>query len=287
MSLRILARVPGVSTAPAERPPLRVDDLRDLDAWSVDVVAASPSTNAALAERARSGASARSVLVAEHQTAGRGRIDRTFTTPDRAALTFSVLLRPTLAPQRWPWLPLVAGLAVRSGIRRLHPSLDVQLKWPNDVLIASAPDDVGKVCGILTERIETPDGPAAIIGMGINASTTREELPVPSATSLLVAGNGNGAVDRTALLVEILADLDVLVRRWEADEVDGLREEYAAACATLHRRVRAELPGGTHLEGDAVGIDDGGSLVVETVSGRRVVSAGDLIHVRASGPEPS
>lgn len=274
-----------MSTEPVDRPALRADELTSA-AWQVEVVAASPSTNADLAERARAGAPTRSVLVAEHQTAGRGRIDRTFVTPDRAAVTFSVLLRPDASPETWTWLPLLAGLAVRGGIGRLHPDLDVRLKWPNDVLVITG-SGTGKICGILTERIETPSGPAAIIGCGVNVSTTPEELPVSTAASLLTAGVTAEAIDRTALLGAILDELDALVRRWEgggADAADALRREYAAACATLGQLVRVELPGGANVEGDARDIDRSGSLVVETAQGLRSVSAGDVIHVRPSGP---
>ena len=98
-------------------------------------MASCPSTNAELARRARAGAEAGSVLVADHQTAGRGRLDRTWVSPPGSALTFSVLLAPDRVPvARWPWLPLLVGIAVAEGVRRVA-EVDCSLKWPNDVLV--------------------------------------------------------------------------------------------------------------------------------------------------------
>ena len=112
------------------------------------------------------------VVVAEHQTAGRGRLDRTWETPARAALTFSVLLRPGSPPADWPWLPLLTGYAVARALREAGVPTPA-LKWPNDVLV-----DDRKVAGILVERVETPTGPAAVVGIGLNVAPTAEELPV-------------------------------------------------------------------------------------------------------------
>lgn len=267
------------------RAPLRVEELADVPGaagWRVEVVDTSPSTNADLAARARAGAAGGLVLVAEHQTAGRGRIDRTFLTPARAALTFSVLLRPAAPAQQWPWLPLLTGLAARSALARLHPEVAVSLKWPNDVLVAPAgrSEEPGKVAGILAERVETPDGPAAVIGIGINTATTREELPVPTATSLRTAGVPPAAIDRTLLLRTVLGDLSALLTRWERGDLGELRASYAAACATVGRHVRVELPQGDALVGTAVDVDGSGCLVVEAGDRRHTVGAGDVIHVR-------
>ncbi|WZH53280.1 MAG: biotin--[acetyl-CoA-carboxylase] ligase [Nocardioides alkalitolerans] len=267
------------------RAPLRVEELADVPGavgWRVEVVESSPSTNADLAARARDGAPGGLVLVAEHQTAGRGRIDRAFHTPARAALTFSVLLRPGVPAQHWPWLPLVTGLAARGALARLHGEVDVALKWPNDVLVAPAgrSEEPGKVAGILAERVDTPTGPAAVIGIGINTATGREELPVPTAASLRTVGVPVAAIDRTALLREVLTDLSALLVRWERGDLAGLRASYAAACATVGRRVRVELPQGDALVGDAVDVDGSGCLVVEADGRRHTVGAGDVIHVR-------
>ena len=234
----------------------------------IEVLAEAASTNALLAERAREGA-APLVLVAEHQTAGRGRLDRTWETPARAALTFSVMLRPSLRPEQWPWLPLLTGLAVAEAL-----PISASLKWPNDVLVGDR-----KVCGILVERVESPVGPAAIVGIGINVTTTEAELPVPTATSLLLEG---AAVDRTQLLLDVLGSLHSLQGQWAAQGDAWLRAAYTSACSSLRRTVRVDLPGGTHLTGEAVDLDAQGRLVVNGPDGPVPVGAGDVVHVRAA-----
>ncbi len=243
----------------------------------VEVVPEAPSTNAALAARARAGEPAGLVLVTDHQTAGRGRLDRVWVTPPRAALTVSLLVAADPVPTaRWPWLPLLTGLAVVDGVRRAT-GLEATLKWPNDVLV-----DEGKVAGILVERVDAPGGAAAVVGVGVNVSSTREELPVPAATSLLLAGAE--APDRAGLLRAVLAAFDDLFAGWCAAGGDpvasGLRASYLRACGTVGREVRVELPGGRALTGRAVGVDAEGRLEVEAGGRVRVLGAGDVVHVR-------
>ena len=262
-----------MTSVPPARPPLDPDRLADAAGLHVEVVAAAPSTNALVAERARQGAAEGLVVVAEHQTSGRGRLDRTWETPDRAALTFSVLLRPEVSAARWPWLPLLTGYAVARALRA--GGHDARLKWPNDVLLG--PEE-RKVAGILVERIETPQGPAAVAGVGLNVSTLPEELPVPTATSLMI---GSGAEpDRNGLLLEVLRALREEYDAWRAGDGTALRAAYLSACATVGRDVRVELPGGRRLVGPATGIDAGGRLVVAGADGEMAVGAGDVVHVR-------
>ncbi len=243
---------------------------------SVEVVATSPSTNADLAARARAGQPPWSVLVADHQTAGRGRLDRVWTTPPRSALTFSALVAPDAVPaQHWPWLPLLTGLAVVAGVRRAA-GVRAALKWPNDVQVEEA-----KLAGILVERVEAPEGARAVIGVGLNVSMTRAELPVPTATSLLLAGAASP--DREALLAAVLAELGGRLRRWFAaagDPEQGLREEYLRCCVTVGRDVSVQLPNGASLLGRAVGVDASGRLEVRSGGRVHAVGAGDVIHVR-------
>lgn len=243
----------------------------------VEVVETTPSTNADAADRARAGAPEGTVVVAEHQTAGRGRLDRTWETPARSALTFSLLLRPSVPPADWPWLPLLTGHIVAKALRGLGYTAAV-VKWPNDVLLG---DD--KVAGILVERIETPSGPAAVVGIGLNVSLTEDELPVPSATSLALASGTEP--DRTAVLVELLRELREAYDAWQAggsDATTHLRSSYAAACVTVGREVRVDLPSGETLLGRATGIDEAGRLVVVGPDGEVAVGAGDVVHVRAA-----
>src|SRR3954447_11494634 len=275
-------RLAAVIPDPAARPPL---DVRRLAAAAagllpplvVEVVDEAGSTNALVAARGSAGARQGLVVVAEHQTAGRGRLDRRWETPERAALTFSLLLRPTTPAQSWPWLPLLAGHAVAQALR--GSGFDASVKWPNDVLLARPDGESRKVAGILVERIETGDGPAAVVGVGLNVGMTAAELPVPEAISLAIASD-DGPPDRTDLLVTVLRALMDAYTSWEAGA--DLGEPYAAACSTLGRDVRVELPSGEVVTGRATGVDASGRLVVEGDGVRSAVSAGDVVHVRAT-----
>ena len=246
----------------------------------VELLETTTSTNLVAAERARAGAAEGLVVVAEHQTAARGRLDRTWEAPPRSSLVFSLVLRPTVPPASWPWLPLLTGHTVSRTLR--GEGYDAGVKWPNDVLIARADGESRKLVGILVERIETPDGPAAIVGVGINVSLTEAELPVPTATSLAIESGVEP--DRTALLVTVLRSLREAYDLWQAGgdtATDRLRTSYAEACVTVGRDVRVELPGGSVLTGRATGVDPGGRLIVTGPGGETVVGAGDVVHVRA------
>jgi BirA family biotin operon repressor/biotin-[acetyl-CoA-carboxylase] ligase len=257
------------------RPSLDRTALASVPGFSVEVVETAASTNRLVADRARSGADEGLVVVTEHQTAGRGRLDRVWVTPPRAALTFSVLLRPSVPETAWPWLPLLTGAAVVDGVEAAGGPR-CTLKWPNDVL-----HDGAKLAGLLAERVDTPPGPAAVVGVGLNVSTTRAELPVATATSLALVSAP--VPDRTALLVSILAALDARYRAWLASGGDargGLREEYERRCETLGRYVRVHLPVGGPLEGTARRVSYDGGLVLDTARGAVTVTAGDVVHVR-------
>ena len=258
----------------ADRPPLDLDRLATPVDWSVEVVDATPSTNALVAERARSGAAGEGlVVVAEHQTAGRGRLDRTWETPARSALTMSLLLVPRAAAADWPWLPLLTGYAAARALRQLGAS--VTLKWPNDVLLGDR-----KLAGILTERVDTPTGPAVVAGIGINVGLRRDELPHDGATSLAIE---DVAVDRTDLLSALLRSLRTEYDAFQRGELAALRTAYAGSCATIGREVSVDLPTGERLVGEATGIDEGGRLLVAGPAGVVPVSAGDVVHATIVG----
>ena len=179
-------------------------------AWArVDVVDRVGSTNAALLASAASGAPDRSVLVAEHQDAGRGRLGRDWVSPPGTGVTVSVLLRPDVPPDRYGWLPLLAGLAVRDAVRELVPA-QVCLKWPNDLLLG---DEQRKAGGILAEATSGPDGTAVVLGIGLNVSGGPGALPA-NATSL--HAEGAQAVDRTKVLVAVLTRLAERESAWRA-----------------------------------------------------------------------
>ena len=233
------------------------------------VVAETGSTNADLADAAREGAAEGTVLVAERQTAGRGRLGRSWESPPRAGLMVSVLLRPAEVPvARYGWLPLLAGVALAETVRRVS-DVDAYLKWPNDLLL---PGD--RKCGGILAEVVAPG--AVVIGIGLNVSLTEDELPRPEATSLALAG---APTDRDPLLRQLLRSLAFWYERWRTGSI---RDDYLSHCGTIGRRVRVELPDGGVHEGIAVDVDDEGRLVLTTQGpdGRVTVAAGDVVHVR-------
>jgi BirA family transcriptional regulator, biotin operon repressor / biotin---[acetyl-CoA-carboxylase] ligase len=238
----------------------------------VDVVAETGSTNADLL--ARHEAPDRSVLVAEVQSAGRGRLDRTWTSAPGAGLTFSVLLRPGAPIPTWGWLPLLTGVALHSAVTEFA-GVDAALKWPNDLL---AGPDRRKAAGVLAQT----SGDAVVIGIGLNVSTTADELPVETATSLALSGASD--VGRSGLLVAILTALDARVAQWEDvggdAEACGLAAAYRAACSTIGQQVSVSATDGRAITGTARSIDSDGRLIVTTDAGDQVVGAGDVQHLR-------
>ena len=253
-----------------ERPPLRAGALQAAlasDGYDLVVLEETESTNADLAERARVGALEGTVVVAESQTAGRGRQGRSWQSPPRAGLTFSVLLRP---PQVSAWLPLLAGLSVAVALRE-QAGVEAGLKWPNDVLVGAG-NSARKVAGLLAEIPGGGQG-GVVIGIGLNVTTRAAELPDDRATSLALAGALT--TDRETLLKAILRSLARAYASWRADP-EALIPAYRSACLTLGRQVRVELPDGQSYEGQARDIDPEGRLVVD----ERAFAAGDVIHLR-------
>ena len=260
-----------------DRPPLDAAALRSSltgpGRFWTDIVVTAETLNTIddVAAAARSGAPEGTVHTTDTQTAGRGRLGRPWVSPTGSGVIVSLLLRPDAVPaRRWVWLPLLVGLAVDATVRECGVASG--LKWPNDVLV-----DGRKLAGILLERIETPQGAAAIIGVGLNVSLRREELPVDTATSLVLEGATE--IDRTIVLRRFLRNLEALYRAWSAaggDPASGIRDSYVRRCVTLGTRVRVSLPDGGSLEGQATGIDELGRLLVDG----RAISAGDVTHVR-------
>lgn len=277
-----------------DRPPLNLAGLRRAllrpeSLWTeIELVQETGSTNTDLVERLRRGQSAveeGTVLVAERQTSGRGRLDRDWSAPARSGLFFSVVLRPgqAIEPRRLGWLPLLAGVATATALSRTA-GVDTALKWPND-LMAAVRREERKIGGILAERIGDQEHGAVVLGIGLNVSLGAEELPVPGAGSLLLADAQN--IDRDPLLRAVLRSIEEWYLKWREADGDasacGLQETYAAGCATLGRQVRAELPGGHQREGEAVAIDGDGQLVLSTGGGvLESVDAGDIVHLRPS-----
>lgn len=232
------------------------------------------------------------VMVTSSQTNGRGRLGRVWVAPPGKSLAISVLLRPETAAgeplglEHFGWLPLLAGLAMTEAVTNLLPDRSVTLKWPNDVLVGGQ-----KISGLLAELL--PDGPAVVMGAGLNLALTAEELPTTTSTSLLIEG---AALTGDALADAALAGyLDALRRRYTGFLRDGagagagagaaaasaeLRAELALVCSTLGQEVRVHLPSGDDLVGIATDIDDSGRLMVATDGAVVAVAAGDVTHLR-------
>jgi BirA family biotin operon repressor/biotin-[acetyl-CoA-carboxylase] ligase len=284
--------VPASQYTDLDRPPLSPRALERAlvtpdGLWTrIDVRAETGSTNADLAAAASRGEPEGLVVVAERQTAGRGRRDRQWTSPPRAGITLSVLLRPGEASEEkgWPaispggfgWLPLLAGVALVEAVRRIT-GLEASLKWPNDLLI-----DDRKCAGILAEVADA----AVVVGIGLNVTTRAEELPETTglpATSLKVAGAE--VTDRDPIVRALLRGIAGWYGGWRETggdaELSGLLAAYRRECGTIGRQVRVLLPGGGEMTGEATGVDVGGPLMIRTADGvSHRVSAGDVLHVR-------
>jgi BirA family biotin operon repressor/biotin-[acetyl-CoA-carboxylase] ligase len=238
------------------------------------------STNTAMAGAAEDGAPHASVLVAEEQTAGKGRLGRSWTAPARSGLFTSILVRPRTPGVTWTWLPLLAGIAVHEAVGRAC-GLEVGLKWPNDIVVPSGELADRKLGGILCETV--PGAAAVVVGIGLNVTLREQELPVPQACSLALAGAR--VTDRDTLLRALLRSFGTRYDRWAEADGDagaaGLLEAYTEVCSTLGREVRAHLPGERDVTGLATGVDRTGALLVATDDGREVaVGAGDVVHLR-------
>jgi BirA family transcriptional regulator, biotin operon repressor / biotin---[acetyl-CoA-carboxylase] ligase len=275
----------------------------------VELVAQTGSTNADLVTAAASGQwPDLAVLVAENQLAGRGRLDRQWSTATGSSAIASVLLRPEgddrlppLPQESYSWITLLAAVALCEALA-VTAGLNADLKWPNDVLV-----DGRKIAGILAQLVPAPAptastagavstaGPAVVVGTGINVGQSQDELPVPTATSLAL--EDATTLDRNALLPDYLNRFARLYRSFRTVGGDpgqplegdsSLLELVSARMVTLGSEVRAELPGGLTLQGRAVGLDRHGSLLVADSAGiTHAVSAGDVVHLRrheAQGP---
>lgn len=242
----------------------------------LEVVAESASTNADLRAHAADAEAwpHLAVLLTANQTAGRGRLDRSWVAPAGTALAISVLLRdlPTRA-EAFGWIPLAAGVAMSDAVSAQLPEHEVGVKWPNDVLV-----DGRKICGILAEST----GDAVILGSGINTAMTAEQLPVPTATSFGALG---AVVDDDRLIADYLRRLSDLLAALAAAqdaEASGLHRAVSERCLTIGRTVNVALPDGSTLRGLATRLETDGRLALDVDGVEHVVAAGDVVHARLS-----
>lgn len=220
------------------------------------------------------------VLATGYQSAGRGRLDRSWEAPPGTSLLFSVLLRPRWPARRGSWLTMVAGLAVAEAIEAVA-GLPARLKWPNDVVLPGERGETSwhKVSGLLLDVTLNPTGDhleSAILGIGLNVNIPAAALPdaATSATSLLVAGGR--VVARRPLLVTLLERLE---RHYDA-ALDGHSPaaDWAGRLITLGRTVEVSAAGSAgRLVGTAEGTDEWGQLLVRDAAGTlHTVTAGDV-----------
>lgn len=268
----------GPSRAPLQTSVLLAETRRSGLPWAVPtVVASTGSTNADAAAAARGGAPEGWALLAGEQTAGRGRLARSWASPAGTSISLSVVLRPAVPSAVWGWLPLLTGLAVVDVARGY--GVGAALKWPNDAVVPGAAGP-RKLAGILLERVAGTD--AVVVGVGVNIGQREDELAVSTATS--VAIETGATPGREEFAAAILAGLHASYGRWCAAAGDaraaGLWAEYVAVSATVGQRVRVELGPDQAVVGLARAVDDLGRLVVATAAGERVFSSGDVVHVR-------
>lgn len=273
----------------------RLVDVATTDWEGLQVVTETGSTNTDLVTRAVQDLTVdRQLLLAEYQHQGRGRYTRSFEAPPLSSVTFSALIRTrTVAPIRWPLLPLALGVAVVDGLQRtiqespqLNPAdyPELSLKWPNDVLCNG-----GKLAGMLVEMAavdkthDNGDTAAAIIpGVGINITQSPEELPVDYAMSLAMA-LGEKTPSREDCAVNILTALDQRVGEWRRGS-ESIVDDYVARCSTIGQEVDVQLPGGEIVSGRALDIAEDGCLLLQRASGKiDAIRAGDVRHLRGGG----
>ena len=224
------------------------------------------------------------LVVAEEQTAGRGRLNRSWASPPRSGLLFSVALSTPPAPGHLSLLPLLVGLAVAE--QSAAQGVPARVKWPNDVIVSDETAAVRKLGGVLLERTAH----AVIAGVGINVFSTPSAHDAPEATALA----DHGLVGQEGMREVLLADSTAaILATWEAlqvGDVGRLVATYRDTCATLGRQVRASLPDGSQLVGEAVDIDDTGRLLVLPDTGEHqtaasavvALSAADIVHLRTA-----
>jgi BirA family transcriptional regulator, biotin operon repressor / biotin---[acetyl-CoA-carboxylase] ligase len=241
--------------------------------WRIDTVDQTGSTNADLLARAAAGEDIDGVvLIADSQTAGRGRHGRSWSTPPGSQIALSAGVGVGAVPsEAWGWLPLLTGVAVVDAVAQVA-GVTAGLKWPNDVLVGA-----GKLAGILAE-VAAP-APVVVIGLGLNVT----EAPDPAATSLALLG---ATVDRGVLTEAVLRHLAARVDAWRAaDGADAaLVADYRSRSVTVGNRVRAALPGDRTVSGVADDVDGIGRLRIDTGEEVVTVSAGDITHLRPANP---
>lgn len=232
-----------------------------------------PSTNTELARLASEGAAEGLAVVADEQTAGRGRLQRVWSSPKGAGLYFSILLRPKIPFEHWPLITFMAALAVGDALTEAA-GLQTDIKWPNDLLVNER-----KICGILAEAIETPAGRAVILGTGINL--TQNAFPPELANVATSVAEAGGNAERETILAALLSALS----RWYAllNEPEKIVATWCSRSSYANGKLVQVSNGDEVWQGTTCGVERDGALRLGTASGEiRLVRAGDVYRVRSS-----
>ena len=239
--------------------------------FAVTALAECDSTSSELMRRADAGAVSGSVVVADCQTAGRGRRGRTWLSAPASSLTFSLLWRFNLLPGQLAGLSLAVGVALARGLERLG-ARGVRLKWPNDILLETD-GEYAKLAGILVELVTDRQGAQAIIGIGLNLQPPAEALPQPAAG---LAQAMLQLAERHGVLAAILQELAVVLDAFAVDGFSGVKTDWQKRHAWQDCAVCLLGDGGVTLEGVCAGVDDDGALLLETGGGIRRIISGDV-----------
>ena len=231
--------------------------------WRVSVFQSVTSTQTELATKVN--LQHGDVFVTEFQSAGRGRLDRTFEATKSSALLFSLYLELNRPKFEWSVIPLLTGISLLTTLKSLDQNVNFNLKWPNDLLIEEK-----KVAGVLVEAREN----GVIIGIGLNVEMENSQLPVANATSLALAKFGE--LDRNVILPELLRNLQATFELWESGSSMPL-EQYRELSSTIGQEVEVHLPSGERLKSQAVDINEIGEL---RLASGVLVNVGDVIHLR-------
>jgi len=230
--------------------------------WRVSVVDVTGSTQTDLAESVHSNSAIDGeVLIANYQSAGRGRLSRTFEAPKNSALLFSFYIQPKRSKEDWGWIALIAGASVAQALEKVKANV----KWPNDILVNEK-----KISGLIAEIVD--DG--VVIGIGINVGMTLEELPVLTATSLAIEGENE--TNRNEILAKVLAQFESNFTSWDEGD-NSVAQLYTTLSSTLGTKVQIHYPNEKIEKGIAVAISPRGELILDTGSH---VQAGDVVHLR-------
>lgn len=244
---------------------------------AIEWVAETGSTNADLVVRAGRHEWSDVVLVADHQTAGRGRLARDWVAPPAQNVLASVLTTPRCDPGRWPLVTAAMGIAA-ADVADAFGVAEVGLRWPNDVLVGGAAP--GKLAGVLAELVLDAGAPAAVVvGVGLNVGWPVADDARASLAATSLAACLDAPVDKGALLGALIARFEAMLTVVESDPA-RLRELHLARSVTVGRVVRIARPDATQIEGEAVDIDESGRIVVRVDGREHALSAGDVTHLR-------